>query len=257
MAERTTGWRSSAYRLLSLNWTGSDRQWHALERAMKLMAGLVLAIAVSVHSVVSFDFSMSVSPMWHSTIFAPYFVAGAIFSGIAALVIVMAALRKFLKLEAYLRPSHFDNLAKLLLMMSLVWAYFTASEHLTVWYGNAPGEMAVFTAREHGGFGLAFAVMAICNFVIPFVLLGIRRLRNITTICIAGATVLVGMWLERFLIVVPTLSFGRLPAAWGSYWPSWVELSIMAGTFAAMAALYLIFVKLFPIIAIWEYEDDH
>lgn len=256
VAQRTTGRRSAIYRLLSLNWTGSDRQWLALERAMKLMAGLVLAIAVSVHSVVAFDFSMTVAPMWHSTIFAPYFVAGAIFSGIAALVLVMAALRRFMRLESYLRPSHFDNLGKLLLTMSLVWAYFTATEHLTVWYGNAPAEMAVFNAREHGGFGLALALMALCNFVIPFVLLGIRRLRNITTICIAAASVLVGMWLERFLIVIPTLSFPRLQSAWGHYAPSWVELSITAGTFAAMASLYLIFVKLCPIIAIWEYEDD-
>lgn len=257
VADRTTGRRSAIYRLLSLNWTGSDRQWHALERAMKLMAGMILAVAVSVHSVVAFDFSMTIAPMWHSTIFAPYFVAGAIFSGIAALVLVMAALRHFLHLENYLRPSHFDNLGKLLLLMSLVWVYFTAAEHLTIWYGNVPGDMAVFNAREHGGFGAALWLMVTCNFLIPFVLLGIRRLRNMTTICISGATILVGMWLERFLIVIPTLSNPPLRAAWGAYSPSWVELSITAGTFAAMVALYLIFVKLFPIIAIWEYEDDH
>lgn len=257
MANRTTGWKSSIYRALSLNWTGSDRQWQALERAMKLMAGMILAIAVSVHSVVAFDFSMTIAPTWHSTIFAPYFVAGAIFSGIAALVLVMAALRRLLHLEHYLRPNHFDNLGKLLLLMSLVWVYFTASEHLTTWYGNNPAEMGVFHARESGAFAPAFWAMVVCNFFIPFVLLGIRRLRNITTICICGGTILIGMWLERFLIVIPTLTHMPLAASWGSYSPSWVELSITAGTFAAMAALYLIFVKVFPIIAIWEYEDDH
>ena len=257
IAQRTSGWRSGVYRVLSLNWTGAHRQWQALERAMKLMAGMILAVAVSVHSVVAFDFALTIAPMWHSTIFPPYFVAGAIFSGIAALVLVMAALRHFLHLEKYLRPLHFDNLGKLLLLMSLMWTYFSVAEHLTTWYGNAPAEIAVFNAREHGVFAPALWLMVTCNFVIPFVLLGIRRLRNITTVCISSVTILVGMWIERFLIIVPTLSHTPLPAAWGEYAPTWVELSITAGTFAAMAALYLIFVKLFPIIAIWEYEDDH
>ena len=255
MAVRSAGWRRRVYRILSLGWEGSDRQWHALERAMKLMAGMILAVAVSVHSVVSFDFSMAIAPMWHSTIFAPYFVAGAILSGIAALILVMIALRKFLRLEKYLRLLHFDNLAKLLLLMSLVWLYFTVSEHLTVWYGNEHMELSVFNARLYGDYAPYFWGMVACNFLIPFVLLGVRRLRNITTIAIASLTVLVGMWLERFLIVIPTLRYTALPAAWGFYEPSWVELSITAGTFAAMVLLYLIFVKMFPIIAIWEYDD--
>ncbi len=256
LADRSTGFRRRAYRLLALGWVGSDRQWQALERAMKLMAMVILAVAVSVHSVVAFDFSMSVAPMWHSTIFAPYFVAGAIFSGIAALVLVLAALRKLLALERYLRETHFVQLGKLLLLMSLVWLYFTFSEHLTTWYGNFPGELRVFNVREHGLFGLLSLLMVVCNFAIPFVLLGITRFRNITTIAISGACVLLGMWVERFLIVVPTLATPALPAAWGGYAATWVELAITAGTFAAMALLYLLFVKAFPIIAVWEYEDD-
>ena len=256
LARRTTGLRSKIYGLLSLGWSGADYQWHALERANKLMAVIILAVAVSVHSVVAFDFSMSLAPMWHSTIFAPYFVAGAIFSGIAALVIVMAAIRKFLRLEAYLRPVHFDNLGKLLLLMSVVWLYFTASEHLTVWYGNNPLEINVFQAREHGGFGLASAVMVVCNFLIPFILLGVRRLRAIPTIVCSGFSVLVGMWLERFLIVLPTLANPPLQAASGAYWPSAVEWTITAATFASMALFYLLFVKAVPIIAVWEYEHE-
>jgi molybdopterin-containing oxidoreductase family membrane subunit len=255
LAGHTTGLRSRVYRLLSLGWTGSDRQWHALERAMKLMACMILAVAISVHSVVSFDFSMAIAPMWHSTIFAPYFVAGAIFSGIAALVLVMAALRHFLHLEKYLRPLHFDNLGKLLLLMSLVWLYFTMTEHLTVWYGNEHAEMAVFNSRVYGHYALFFWLMITCNFIVPFTLLGIRRLRSIFTICICGVTVLLGMWLERFLIVVGTLAQPALPATWGEYAPSWVEISITAGTFAGMILLYLVFAKFVPIIAIWEYED--
>ena len=256
VAGRRSGFRRKLYKALSLGWTGSDRQWQALERAMKLMAVLILTVAVSVHSVVAYDFSMSVNPTWHSTIFAPYFVVGAIFSGIAALVLVMAALRKALRLEEYLRETHFASLGKLLLLMSLVWLYFTFSEHLTTWYGNFPGEMQVLNVREHGLYGFLYWTMVACNFAVPFVLLGVSRLRSIRTIAISSAFVLVGMWLERFLIVVPTLATPFLPAAWGSYAPSWIELSITAGTFAAMILLYLLFVKAFPIIAIWEYDES-
>jgi molybdopterin-containing oxidoreductase family membrane subunit len=183
-------------------------------------------------------------------------VAGAIFSGIAALILAMASIRRFLHLEDYLRPMHFDNLAKLLLLMSIVWLYFTAVEHLTVWYGNEHLEIAVLNHRVAGAHAPYFWGMVVCNFVIPFILLGIRRLRTIRTAVVCGVTVLIGMWLERFLIVVGTLSNPPLPAAWGDYAPSWVELSITAGTFAGMVFLYLVFVKLFPIIAIWEYERE-
>ncbi|MBI3665181.1 MAG: polysulfide reductase NrfD [Acidobacteria bacterium] len=255
LAEHTTGWRHALYRALSLHWTSSDREWHALERAMKLMAGIILAVAVSVHTVVAWDFAMSVAPMWHSTIFGPYFVTGAIFSGIAALLVVLAIVRKTMHLEAYLQPVHFDNLAKLLVLMSLLWFYFTTAEYLTTWYGNEPWEMAVLGARVRGGYAPLFWTMVVCNFVIPFVLLGIQRLRTIRTATISAAAVLVGMWLERFLIVVPTLAHPRLPAAWGTYAPTWVEISICGATFAAMALLYLVFSKLFPIIAVWEYEE--
>ncbi len=256
LSKHAGGWRRRLYHLLSLGWTGSDREWHALERAMKLMAGIILAVAVSVHTVVAWDFSMAIAPMWHSSIFGPYFVVGAIFSGIAALLIVMAIVRKAMHLERYLTPHHFNNLAKLLLLMSLLWLYFTVAENLTAWYGNEPREMAVFGARIRGNFAPYFWLMVFCNFVVPFVLLGIRRLRTIRTATIASVSVLIGMWLERFLIIVPTLSFGRLPATWGHYRPTWVEISITSATFAAMAVLYLVFSKLFPIIAVWEFESE-
>ncbi len=256
IAGRSSGLKQRIYRALSLGWTGSDRQWQALERAMKLMAVLILTIAVSVHSVVAYDFSMSVTPTWHNTIFAPYFVVGAIFSGIAALVLVMAVLRKTMRLEDYLRELHFMNLGKLLLLMSLVWFYFTFSEHLTMWYGNLPHEMTVFNVREQGLFGFLLWAMVVCNFAVPLALLGISRLRSITSVVASSVAVLIGMWLERFLIVIPSLATPALAAGRGSYAPSWVELSITAGTFAAMTLLYLLFVKAFPIIAIWEYDEE-
>src|SRR5579872_4290676 len=249
LAEHNVPWRRKLYRALSLGWTGSDREWQALERAIKLMSCIILAVAISVHTVVAWDFAMSIAPMWHSTIFGPYFVAGAIFSGIAALILVMISLRKILHLEPYLRRRHFDNLAKLLLLMSLLWFYFTMAENLTVWYGNDPKEMAVFDARTRAHYAPWFWAMVVLNFVVPLVLLGIRRLRTIATITVASVCVLIGMWLERFLIVVPTLANPRLPAAASSYSPTWVELAITSATFAAMVMLYLIFAKLFPIIA--------
>jgi molybdopterin-containing oxidoreductase family membrane subunit len=254
LAQHATGWRLRLYRVLSLGWTGSDRQWHALERAMKMMAGTILAVAVSVHTVVAWDFAMAVAPMWHSTIYGPYFVAGAIFSGIAALVVAMSVIRKVLHLENYLQPVHFDNLGKLLLLMSLLWVYFTVAEHLTTWYGNSPAEMSVFGERVRGRFAPYFWFMVFCNFVVPFVLLSIRRLRSVATVTVAGFAVLIGMWVERFLIILPTLSRPHLPAAAGFYTPTWVEISITASTFAAMVMFYLIFCKLFPIIAVWEYK---
>jgi molybdopterin-containing oxidoreductase family membrane subunit len=220
------------------------------------MAGMILAVAVSVHTVVAWDFAMAVAPLWHSTIFGPYFVAGAIFSGIAALLVVMAIIRKLLHLEAYVLPVHFDNLGKLLFLMSLLWFYFTVSENLTTWYGNSPAEMNVLGSRVRGPFAPYFWVMVCCNFVLPFLLLSSKRVRSVRTVTIASLTVLAGMWLERYLIILPTLSYPRLAAATGFYKPTWVEISITVSTFAAMTMFYLIFCKLFPAIAVWEYKHD-
>src|SRR5436853_4773151 len=136
LRDQMKGWRKRIYAVLALGWQGTTKQWHRLEAAMQIMAIAIVPVAVSVHTIVSFDFSMSSVPMWHSTVFGPYFVAGAIFSGIAALIIAMASLRKFLHLEKYLHPVHFENLGKLLLMMSLLRGFFVFAERLTTWYGN-------------------------------------------------------------------------------------------------------------------------
>src|SRR6266498_2903800 len=184
--------------------------------------------------------------------FGPYFVAGAIFSGIAGLIIAMAALRKFLHLEEYLHPVHFQNLGKLLLMMSLLWSYFVFAERLTVWYGNDAAEMAVFRVTQHGPFAPLYWTMVVCNFVIPFSILALRKLRTIAGCVVASSTVLVGMWLERFLIIVPSLGHKYLSYSWGTYRPRPVEIMITISTFAAMSLLYVLFAKLVPIISIWE-----
>jgi Ni/Fe-hydrogenase subunit HybB-like protein len=252
--DRATGLRKKVYRVLALGWSGTPKQWHRLETAMHIMAIAIIPVAVSVHSIVSWDFAMAPVPMWHSTIFAPYFVAGAIFSGIAALILAMAFLRKFLHLEEYLQPIHFENLGKLLLVMSLLWFYFVFSERLTTWYGNESSEMAVFWLTQTGRFSPLFWLMVFCNFIIPVPILAIRKLRTIMGTSIASACVVLGMWLERYLIIVPSLSRKYLPYGWvtAPYRPTWVEITITAGTFAGMITLYMVFSKIIPIISMWE-----
>jgi len=250
--DKSSGLRHRIYRVLALGWRGTPRQWHRLETAMQIMAIAIIPVAVSVHTIVSFDFSMAPVPMWQTTIFGPYFVAGAIFSGIAALLIAMAVLRRFLHLEAYLHPVHFENLGKLLLTMALLWGYFVFNERLVTYYGNKPPEMAVFWRTQRESFAPLYWTMVTCNFVLPLVLMGIRRFRTITGCVIASIGVVIGMWLERFLIIVPALGHKYLPYSFGIYRPQPVEILIAGATFAAMTLLYVLFAKVVPIISIWE-----
>jgi len=252
LRDNLSGWRRKFYAVLCLGWRGTQRQWRQLESAMHIMAILIIPVAVSVHTIVSWDFAMTPVPMWHSTIFAPYFVVGAIFSGIAALIIAMVFLRSSLHLEEYLNPRCFDNLGKLLLVMSLLWFYFLFAERLTTWYGNTRSEVAVLWLTMRGPYRDLFWVMVGCNFVFPFPLLAIKKLRTITGTFLASVTVVIGMWIERYLIIVPSLSRKFLPYAWGTYRPTWVEITITGATFCAMALLYLLFSKVVPVVSIWE-----
>ena len=247
--------RKLFYSVLALGWTGTEHQQRILNRAIAIMAVLVIPIAVSVHTVVSFVFSMTLQPMWHSTIFGPYFVVGAIFSGIAALIVAMIVFRKAYGFEPYLKPIHFRYLGQLLLIMALLWFYFTFAEYLTGYYGAEPEEMKVFWAKFTGPFWPFFWGMVLCNFIIPLSCLVRLSRRTIGKVLAASLSVTVGMWLERFIIVVPTLSFPRVPFPEGVYSPSWVEWGLMAGSFALFALFYLLFTKLFPIISIWEIQE--
>jgi len=250
--DKASGWRKKVYTVLAMGWRGTPRHWHRLETAMHIMAVAIIPVAVSVHTIVSWDFAMAPVPMWHSTIFGPYFVAGAIFSGIAALIVAMALLRKLLHLENYLTHVHFDNLGKLLLVMTLFWGYFVFAERLTVWYGSGTAETVVLWATQRGPYAPLFWIMVCCNFLIPFPILAIKKLRTITGTVIASLTIVVGMWLERYLIIVPSLARKYLPYSWGTYTPAWPEIMITIGTFAGMVLLYMLFSKVVPIISIWE-----
>lgn len=249
------GKRKLFYSVLALGWTGTEHQQRVLNRAIAIMAVLVIPIAISVHSVVSFVFSMTLQPMWHSTIFGPYFVIGAIFSGIAALIVAMIVFRKAYGLQGYLKPIHFRYLGQLLLVMLLLWFYFTFAEYLTGYYGNQPEEMKVFWAKFTGPFWPFFWGMVLTNFVIPLLCLVRLSRHTIGKVLTASISVLVGMWLERFIIIVPTLSNPRLPFPGGVYWPTWVEWGETAASLALFSLFYLLFTKLFPIISIWEIRE--
>ncbi len=255
LRDRTSGWRKKLYSFLSLNWQGKESQVKKLEKAIGIMAVVVIPIAVSVHTVVSWVFAMTVQPMWHSTIFGPYFVVGAIFSGIAAIITGMVIIRKVYHLEDYLKPVHFNNLGILLLVMTLLWFYFTFGEYLTTWYGHEPREISVWQSKVFGQFAPLFWGMFIFCFIIPFSLLCRKKTRTVTGTLIASISVNIGMWLERITIVVPSLSNPRLPYLRGIYHPTVVEFSIMAGCFALFILIYMFFTKLFPIVSIWEIQE--
>jgi len=243
------------YEILSVGYTGTAKQLRILDILILTMAIAVIPIAISVHTVVSFVFAMTIQPMWHSAIFGPYFVVGAIFSGIAALVIAMYLVRKFYHLEDYLKKVHFNNLGLMLLMMACLWFYFTFSEYLTTFYGNEPTHMTVFWSKFTGQFAPLFWAMIICCFIIPFPILAINRFRTILGITVASVFVLIGMWLERYVIVVPTLTAQRLATDLTVYTPTWVEWAILAGCASFFCLLYILFSKFFPIIAIWEVKE--
>src|SRR5512136_1005495 len=243
------------YRIFALGWKGTEYQHRLLEKGIAFMAILVIPIAVSVHTVVSFVFAMTIQPMWHTAIFGPYFVAGAIFSGIAALIVAMNVIRKVYHLEDYLRPVHFNNLGILLLVLTLLWFYFTFTEYLTTYYGGEPIHMTIFWSKFIGRFAPYFWGMFLFCFVIPLPLLSLRKTRTPLGTLIASISVIIGMWLERFVIVVPTLTNPRLPNEAVSYSPTWVEWSVLAGCVSFFILLYMIFTKIFPIISIWEVRE--
>jgi Ni/Fe-hydrogenase subunit HybB-like protein len=243
------------YRWLGLGWRATVKQKRFLHVAISVMAVLVIPIAISVHTVVSWVFAMTVQPMWHSSIFGPYFVVGAIFSGIASLIVVMALIRRIYFLQDYLKPVHFNNLGLLLLVMALLWFYFTFAEYLTTFYGSDPSHLVVFYSKLSGRYAVPFWIMFVTCFIIPVSLLARRKTRTITGTVIASVSVNIGMWLERFTIVVPTLSQPRLPWAKGNYSPTWVEIGITVGFGATFMFLYMLFTKFFPIVSIWEVQE--
>ncbi len=249
------GKREWFYRILSLGWTGTESQHRRLERAINFMSILVIPVMITVHTVVSFVFAMTIQPLWHSAIFGPYFVVGAIFSGVASVIVVMAVLRKAYHLENYIKPIHFNNIGIFLMAMTLLWFYFTFAEYITIVYGNEPIHMAIFWSKLTGKFAPLFWLHFVLCFVIPLPILAVKRTRTIRGTVVASISIIIGMWLERFVIIVPTLTRQRLPIEQAFYIPTWVEWSILAGCISFFMLLYTLFTKVFPIVPIWEVRE--
>lgn len=256
MRDRIEGWRKPLYRALSVGWQGTQQQWHLLEAAMRIITPLIVMVMVSVHSIVGWDFGVSLVPAWHSTIFAPYFVVGAVHSGVGLVVIGMYLLRRIYHLEDYIGQEHFDKMGKLLLLTTLGLAYLYFAELLTIWYGNIPDHRWVIDALLTGVFAVPFWFMVGCIYVIPLCTLTLPRFRHWPLgIMLIGVLINIGMYIERVLLIVPPLAHPRLPYNWSTYAPSWVEMTIVVGSFALAMLLYVLAIKFVPIISIWEEKE--
>ena len=254
--DRCTDWRKPICRVLALGWRGSTRQWIHYAALYGFFAALATPLVVSVHSVVSWDFAVSILPGWHSTIFAPYFVAGAIFSRLAMVITLLIPLRRLLKLEEYITIRHFENLAKLIILTSLIVGYAYITEFFIAWYSGSTFERGTFFDRAFGQYWPLTWMMITCNVFVPLLLFWKRIRTNLVWLFVISIFVNIGMWLERFVIIVTSLSHDYDPANWaGVYQPTWVELAITAGSFGLFFLLFLLFVKNFPAVSLTEMKE--
>ncbi|HLP28196.1 MAG: polysulfide reductase NrfD [Ignavibacteria bacterium] len=243
------------YGVLSMGWTGSTRHWHHYEIAYMILAGISTPLVLSVHSVVSFDFTVGILPGWHTTIFPPYFVAGAIFSGFAMVMTLLVITREVLDLKQFITLKHFENMNKIILATGMMVGYAYAMEMFIAWYSGSDWERWVFINRAMGDYAWAYWTMVLCNVVSPQVYWFKKARRNIPLMFIISIFVNIGMWFERFTIIATTLHHDFLPASWGYYTPTWVEISIFIGTFGIFLTLFLLFAKFVPVIAIAEIKS--
>lgn len=243
------------YGILAMGWRGSAFHWRRYEVAYLLLAGLATPLVVSVHTIVSFDFTIAIVPGWHSTIFPPYFVAGAIFSGFAMVMTLAIPLRKFYGLEDFITMRHLQNMAKILLATGLIVTYGYIMEAFISWYSGSPYEAYILFNRVIGLYGPAFLGVILCNVLAPQVLWFRRMRNNIPVLFVVALTVNVGMWLERFVIVIQSLSRDFLPSSWGMYWPTVWDWATFVGTLGLFAALFFLFVRLLPVISIFEMRE--
>ncbi len=253
--DHTTGWRHRLYRWLGLGWRGTEAEWHKLHRALSIFSVVIIPVFLSVHSIVSWDFAVTIQPRWHSTIFAPYFVIGAVYSGLSALAAILIIVRKTMRLQEFLRAEHFDALGKLVMIAGLGWVYFWFSGFIVEWYGNEPVLAELIHDELVGNLAPLFWLQMVCN-VLPIALLASRRIRtNPARLLVLALAINVGMYTERVLIVIGNLQRNYLPFDWGSYRPTWVEISIVAMTFAGFILLYTLFSRIVPYVPVWEIKE--
>ncbi|MCW5979696.1 MAG: polysulfide reductase NrfD [Bryobacteraceae bacterium] len=246
------GLRRRMLEIFSLGWDGSYRTWQRYETVYKLLAGLATPLVVSVHTIVSWDFATSVIPGWHTTIFPPYFVAGAIFSGMAMVMTLMIVARKTMGLEDYITHAHVDKMAKVTLATSLMVGLAYLTEFFTAFYSGNSYEQFVFLNRAAGPFAFGYWIMVLCNVSVPQ-LFWFRKVRaNLAVVFVMSLLINVGMWFERFVIIVSSLHRDYLPSSWAGYAPTTIELATLAGSFGLFFACFLLFCKFVPVINISE-----
>lgn len=256
LGQGTSTFKRRFYTLFALGWRNGVEQRQRLEKAIGIMAILIIPLAVSVHTVVAFIFSTTLRPGWNSTIYGIYFVIGAVFSGTAVLLIAIAIFRKIYHLEEYITAKHFRNLGYLLLVLLLTYFYLTFTEYLTVGYKLEGGEKDLLKLVMLGKNAPWFWLFFVSSIVIPAVLIIFSRRKTIPLVVTASVLVVIGMWLKRFIIVVPTLQVPLMPFEFGTYTPTWVEISIGAATLAGFVLMFTLAAKFIPSISMWEVTSE-
>jgi Ni/Fe-hydrogenase subunit HybB-like protein len=254
--DRTTGWRKIFYRVMALGFRGTEREWKHLSTAMNIFAVAIIPVMFSVHTIVSWDFAMASRPGWSSTVFGPYFVIGALHSGISAVLLVLFLIRTTMKnMDYFLRLEHFDFLGKLSLVISMAWAYFYFNDYIVPWYGGDTVEKELLHFQEHGPAAWLWYTMLICNIAIPWIILWNKNWRRIPWLmAFIGISVNIGMYIERYIIIPVSVTVTRTPFTARLYEPA-IEIPITIGMFAFFLLLYMIASRLIPLIPVWEVEE--
>jgi Ni/Fe-hydrogenase subunit HybB-like protein len=254
--DRMTGWRKIPYRILSLGFRGTEGEWKNLTTAMNIFAFAIIPVMFSVHTIVSWDFAMAMKPGWSSSVFGPYFVIGALHSGMAAVAIVLFLIRSTMKNMTYfIRAEHFNLIGKLMLIVSMTWAYFYFNDYLVMWYGGDKWEKIFQEFAEKGPLAHLWLTMLICNIAVPWLILWNRKWRSTPWLLASvGVIINVGMWLERYVIIPIGLSVNRMPFTWRLYVPA-VEIFLTIGTISLFMLLYMLASRLIPLIPVWEVQE--
>ncbi len=254
--DQSTGLRKKIYGFFSLNWTGNHRQWHHYGWAYLFFAALATPLVISVHSVVSWDFALSIVPGWHSTIFAPYFVAGAIHSGLAMVLVLLIPLRAIYKFEDIITMKTLENIAKTIILTGVIMAYSYGTEYFIAWYSENQVEKYTFLWRAIGDYAPQFWIMLICNTVAPLFYFYKKFRTNLISLFVIAVLVNIGMWFERYVIIIGSVAREYDPYSWGYYSPTWVDYGIFAGSFGLFFFFFFLFAKFLPSISITEVKEE-
>lgn len=254
--DRSSGWRKNVYKVLALGFRGTEGEWTHLRNAMNIFAFAIIPVMFSVHTIVSWDFAVATRPGWSSTIFGPYFVVGALHSGMGAVIMVLAVVRATMKnMKYFIRPEHFDAIGKLMLIISMTWAYFFFNDYMVQWYGGDKWTKTLLHWHEAGPLGWMWFLMLIVNVAIPWLVLWNKKWRsNPWVVFVVGLLINVGMYLERYIIVPISLTINRQPFTWKLYQPG-IEIPLSIGTLAFFILLYMLAAKFIPLVPVWEVQE--